>query len=413
MADDLPNIRHMRIFLETAKTGSVSQAADRCHLSQPAATQAIARLEAVIGTQLLVRKRQQTALTTCGRIFAERAERALNHLRHHARSALREAGRKSASHALERRVTAAQLRSLIAISNTGSFTMAAAELGLSQPTVHRSAKSLEAASGIPFFVAIKSGVRLTPAADAFVIGAKLAQDEVRLAHEEISRELGQERASFILGSLPLARTKIVPKAMHEMVKNYPGMQIRVVEGRYGELLRSLREGDLDCLIGALRDPAPSDDVVQDRLFDDALAIVAHPSHPLAQAENVSLSDALQFPWIAPPKTTPAGQYLFETLKIHQIPQTPVRIVASSMALLRGVLAEGDYVSIVSRHQISVDEGLGAIAALDIKLTGHIREIGLTWRKGWRPTETQARFVNYLREFSDNPVPETGNADAVQ
>jgi len=403
MQENFPNIRHMRVFLETAQTGSVSVAAQRCHLSQPATTQALTRLEAVIGTPLLVRKRQQAVLTVCGAAFAYRARRALEHLRSAARAALREAGEKPGrGGTFDPKITAAQLRSLIAIANTGSFTIAAKELGVSQPTVHRSAKNLEALSGVPFFTAHHSGVRLTPAAETLAIGAKLAQGEIRLGLEEISRELGQEKATFVLGSLPLARTSIVPKAIHKMVTRAPGIQMRVVGGRYGELLRSLREGDLDCLIGALRHPAPVEDIRQEKLFDDALAIVAHPRHPLAGRENLTLSDTLRYPWIAPPKATPAGQYLFETLKIHQMPETPVRVVASSLAILRGVLSEGDYVSVVSRHQISVDEELGAITVLDIELAGHIRDIGLTYRQDWKPTGTQACFIEYLREFSRVP-----------
>jgi DNA-binding transcriptional LysR family regulator len=291
------------------------------------------------------------------------------------------------------------LRNLIAIANSGSFTDAARDLGLSQPTVHRAAKTLEAAIGVPFFIARTTGVRLTPAAEAFVVGAKLAQAELRRGLEEISRELGDERGTFVLGSLPLARTKIVPMALHAMVSRYPGFQVRVVEGRYGELLRSLREGDVDCLIGALRTPAPADDVRQDALFDDALAIVAHPNHPLAGKQGLTINDTLAFPWIAPPHSTPAGQYLFDTLGIPEGPQSPVRVFASSMAVLRGVLAQGPYVSIVSRHQISVDEGLGAITALDVPLTGHLRTIGLTYREDWKPTQTQEHFLQYLRDYS--------------
>ncbi|MCY4166911.1 MAG: LysR family transcriptional regulator [Rhodobacter sp.] len=400
MQVDFPNIRHMRVFLETARTGSVSVAAQRCHLSQPAATQALSRLEAAIGTQLLIRKRRQAVLTVCGAAFAYRARRALENLRTAARAALREAGEKPGrGGTFDLKITAAQLRGLTAIADTGSFTIAARELGVSQPTVHRSARNLEALSGVPFFTAHHSGVRLTPAAETFATGAKLAQGEIRLGLEEISRELGEEKATFVLGSLPLARTSIVPKAIHKMVTRFPGIQIRVVEGRYSELLRSLRDGDLDCLIGALRHPDPVEDIRQERLFDDALAIVAHPHHPLAGRENLTLSDTLRYPWIAPPKTTPAGQYLFETLKIHRMPETPVRVVASSLAILRGVLSEGDYVSIVSRHQISVDEGLGAITVLNVELAGHIRDIGLTYRSHWKPTETQACFIEYLREFS--------------
>ena len=170
MRGGFPHIRHMRVFLETARTGSVSKAADLCHLSQPAATQAISRLEADIGTPLLVRNRRQTSPTHCGALFAKRATRALRHLREGSQTALRELGGQAQNKStFEMSVTASQLRNLIAIANTGSFTVAAHMLGLSQPTVHRTARSLEAVVGVPFFVARASGVRLTAAAEAFVV----------------------------------------------------------------------------------------------------------------------------------------------------------------------------------------------------------------------------------------------------
>jgi len=395
-----PNIRHMRLLLETTRLGSVSAAAEACHLSQPAASQAISRLEADIGTALLVRNRKPAQLTQSGTLFVARATKALEHLKKGSQAALREADaavRRTST--FEMSVTASQLRNLIAIANTGNFTVAANTTGLSQPSVHRAARSLEEAIGLPLFVARPSGVRLTPAAERFVVSVKLAQAELRQGLEEISHTLGREKGTFVLGSLPLARTTIVPKTIHSMVSSVDGFQVSVVEGRYAELLRSLREGDIDCLIGALRHPAPAEDVQQEHLFRDALSIVAHPSHPLVGKKGVHIDETLDFPWIAPPKETPAGQYLFETLRIEDRRDTPVRVVSSSMAILRGVLAEGPYLSVVSRHQINVDEDLGAISALDIDLTGHIRDIGLTYRQGWRPTETQHQFIGFLRRFS--------------
>ncbi|MEZ5716164.1 MAG: LysR family transcriptional regulator [Paracoccaceae bacterium] len=392
-----PNIRHMRVFLETARSGSVSVAADRCALSQPAATQAIKRLETGLGAELLVRRARGFAPTPCGRLFAARVEAALSHLHNGARVALRGADRARAP--FDRMVTAAQLRTLIAVAGSGSFTVAALKLGLSQPTVHRAARGLEEAAGVPFFRATPSGVELTQAAQGFVLGAKLAQAEIRQGMEEIARELGQERAQFVLASLPLARTAIVPRATHAMIRENPGVQVQVLDGRYDDLLRGLREGEVDCMIGALRDPPPADDIVQERLFDDALAIVAHPAHPLAGKRGLTLEDALAFPWIAPPKSAPAGQYLFDTLRIEDRPETPVRVVSSSLVMLRGLLAEGPYISIISRHQISVDERAGFFAALDIPLQGDRRAIGLTTRAGWRPTAAQARYLDLLRAFA--------------
>lgn len=400
MTELLPNLRHMRVLLETVRTGSVSRAAERCLLSQPAATQALNRLDADLGAPLLVRPSRQTATTACGDLFVRRVGAALDLLREGARAAHRLA--RDGAHGrpdFDRMVTAAQLKTLIAVSNHGSFTLAAADLGLAQPTVHRAARALEDIAGVPFFRVTATGVELTVAAQAFALNAKLALAEIRQGVEEIGRELGDDRATFRLGSLPLARTVIVPRATHAMIAETQGVQVQVIDGRYPELLRSLREGDLDCLIGALRDPLPAEDVQQEPLFMDELVIIAHPSHPLARAPHLSVEDTLAFPWVAPPKSTPAGTYLFETLRIHERPRTPVRVVSSSLVMLRGILAQGPYVSIISRHQISTELADGHMACLDIALQGNRRPIGLTYRRNWRPTTTQRRFLDHLRGFA--------------
>ena len=173
MQSGFPNIRHMRVFVETARTGSVSTAAELCHLSQPAASQAVAGLETYFGTPLFISNRQRSALTTCGILVERRTRAAMKHLRDGAKNALREASNKEVHRqTFELSVTASQLRNLIAIANAGSFTVAARTLGLSQPTIHRAARNLEAIAGTPFFTARASGVRLTAAADAFMQGTK-------------------------------------------------------------------------------------------------------------------------------------------------------------------------------------------------------------------------------------------------
>ncbi|MEC3861227.1 LysR family transcriptional regulator [Mesobacterium sp. TK19101] len=393
---DFPNLRHMRVFQEAVLSGSVSEAAARCHLSQPAATQAIRKLESELGTTLLVRRMRRFAPTPTGALFVRRVSTALEHLAQGARNATR-GGKGRAG--FDRLLTAAQLRALIAIAATGSFTIAARSLDLSQPTIHRAARGLEDLCALPLFRATPSGVELTPAAQTFTQSAKLAQAEIRQGIEEIAAELGDTRSTFRLGSLPLARSTIVPRATHALITANAGVQVRVIDGRYTELLRSLREGDLDCLIGALRDPAPAEDVTQEPLFRDALVVVAHPSHPLVGRHGLTLEDTLSFPWVAPPRETPAGQYLFDTLRIQDLPETPVRVVSSSLVMLRGMLAEGPYISLISRHQIAIEAAAGNFAALDIALEGSARPIGLTYRTGWRPTRMQQRYLDLLRQAS--------------
>lgn len=401
MKRDVPNIRHLRVFREVAECHSVSLAAERAHLSQPAVTQAIAKLETELTVTLFDRRSDGMYATEIGARFLLRVSRALDHLQIGARDAarlgLRQKGRGFTD--FDRLLTAAQLRALVAVSESKNFSMAARNVGISQPSIHRAARNLERLSGLRLFEGAHEGISLTPAAHVLAQRTKLALSELRQGFDEIDDFLGQDSSTIACGALPLARTHILPVAIDRMVRNSRRVQVQVVEGRYLELLHSVRHGDLDFLIGALRDPAPADDIVQEPLFEDPLAIVTGPHHPLAGKATVTLEDIRQYPWVAPPRSTPAGSYLFNTLKIHDLPETPVRVVSSSLVLLRGLLSIGDYVTIISLHQIREELAHGLLSPLAIDLPDSARAIGLTYRRDWRPTTTQQQFLGYLREVA--------------
>lgn len=397
----VPNIRHLRVFREVAHCHSVSMAAERAALSQPAVTQAVAKLEEELGVPLFERRRDGMFATEVGTRFLERVERALDHLQAGAREAsrlgLRQKARGFAD--FDRLLTAAQLRALIAVSEAKNFSMAARNLGISQPSIHRAARNLERLSGIKLFESAHDGISLTPAAHVLGQRTKLALSELQQGFDEVDDFLGQDSTHIVVGALPLVRTFILPMAIDLMVRHSERVQIRAVDGRYDELLQGVRQGDLDFLIGALRDPPPVDDIIQERLFDDPLALVTGRNHPLAGRQAVTIEDVLRFPWVAPPKTTPAGSYLYNTLKIQDLPETPVRVVSSSLVLLRGLLMTGDYITIISLSQIRHEREQGILVPLPIELTDSARAIGLTYRRDWRPTKTQQQFLGYLREVT--------------
>ncbi|MFN3641971.1 MAG: LysR family transcriptional regulator [Gemmobacter sp.] len=70
------NLRHLRVYLAVTETGSVTPAAERARMSQPAVTQAMTRLTALAGAPLLVRAPEGFVPTEAGRILERRARRA-------------------------------------------------------------------------------------------------------------------------------------------------------------------------------------------------------------------------------------------------------------------------------------------------------------------------------------------------
>ena len=77
---------------------------------------------------------------------------------------------------------------------------------------------------------------------------------------------------------------------------WPDVDISVVEGSYNELAGPLRDGEIDMILGALRDDATTDGLMQEAVFVDRPVMVMRCDHPLLQAADPA-SAMLAFNWI--------------------------------------------------------------------------------------------------------------------
>src|SRR5215469_2232696 len=119
-----PNLRHLVLFDQVVRRGSVSAAARAAHLSQPAVTQAVGHIEAALGARLLQRSYAGLALTALGSAAAQRVDRALQMLRE-AVVAVRSRSVSAASEDALSGITSTQLQALIAVVEAGAFARAA------------------------------------------------------------------------------------------------------------------------------------------------------------------------------------------------------------------------------------------------------------------------------------------------
>ncbi|MEZ5843861.1 MAG: LysR family transcriptional regulator [Hyphomicrobiaceae bacterium] len=401
MQPDAFNLRHLRAFCAVASSGSISAAAPAVHLSQPAITQAIAKLERALGIALFVRTSSGMIATDAGQAMAYRCSRALDFIQAGADGAGGRRGRGFAR--FDQLVTAAQLRALLAVAESGNFSLAARAVGISQPSLHRLARDLERLSGNELFVRTRLGIRLSPPAERLSRFARLALAELQQGLDEVASARGIDSASVQIGTLPLARTSILPGAINRLARERPDVRIRVVDGLYDDLLRDLRQGEIDVIVGALREPAPIDDIVQTKLFDDTLAIVARSQHPLAARKRITMRDLGQYSWIAPRTPTPTRRHFEALFAEADIAVPPGLIEASSLMLIRGLLLDSDRLTLVSAHQVEPEIRHGMLCILAYDLTHTSRPIGITVRRDWRPTATQARLLDLLREVCETDI----------
>lgn len=390
------NLRHLRAFAAVAKHKNISIAAQEVFLSQPAITQAIAKLEITLEIMLFDRRRNGMFVSETGEIFLNRVKRALKSIETGARLASK-TGEKDPGKALtkfDQLITSSQLRSLIAVAEAGNFSLAARAINISQPTLHRTARELERVCGIELFRKVSQGIELTAAAKMLTQHAQLAFYELEQGFEEIQDWRGVDTGRVSIGTMPLAQTYLIPTAVNLLLEQRPEVKVSVTGGSYNDLLRGLRHGEFDMLIGALRDPLPIQDVVQEPLFKDPMAIIGRWGHPLAGRKNLTLDDLVQFAWVVPRKDVPVRGFFDRLFK----DTAPLSITeASSLITTRGILIGSDRLTIMSAHQIQVEENRELLCRLDFDLSETPRQIGLTLRENWQPTASQSLTLQLLRE----------------
>jgi DNA-binding transcriptional LysR family regulator len=392
----LPNFRHLRAFAEVAHCRSISDASTRVHLSQPAITQALAKLEEQVGARLFDRRSDGVTPTEAGTLFLTRVERALSLVRQGARDAVRLGARKGTRGFanFDQLLTTAQMKALVAVSKAGNFSLAARSIGLSQPTLHRAARDLERLSGLSLFEKTGQGILLSPSADALAQAVRLAFAELEQGFAEIEEARGVDTGRIVVGAMPLPRAFILPTAINTLLWERPEVRVSVVDGPYEDLLNGLRQGDLDLLVGALRTPIPIGDVVQEALFSDPLAVVARTGHPLAGKEKVTVEDLAAYPWVVPREGTPTRRHF--TTMFGGLGEPLGLVETGSPMLIRGLLLGSERLTLISLHQIRLEERMGLLVPLDVDTRGTLRPIGVTHRRDWKPTATQSRFLECLR-----------------
>jgi LysR family transcriptional regulator, regulator for genes of the gallate degradation pathway len=396
---EVPNLRHLRLLVATVAKGSLTRAADHVHISQPAASQAMARLAEVFGARLLERAGNRIVPTPEGRIVAHRAGRALAHLSEAGRRlsrAQRGTNGGLAADLLERHATMPQLKALAAFAEAGSFSGAARALGQTEPSIQRASREVERIAGVALFDGSFRALRLTPAGETLSRHAALMLKEVAAAQAELREREGRFDGRLVVGTLPLVRTRIVPEAVVALTARYPEAKIEIVDGPYEQLAHSLRMGTCDLLVGALREGSVAPGLDEEVLFRDGLAIVARAGHPLA-GHPLTGSDLAGYPWVLPRRDTPSRAILDRLMQGWGLDlQERGHVETGSLVALRGILTASDALTILSPRQIEVELDAGLLAVLDLALPPTDRPIGVSTLAGWQPTALGLAFLEELR-----------------
>ena len=391
-------LKSLRCVAAVAHHGSAMRAAEAIHLSQPAVTRGVLELERFCGLPLFERSARGMFATPLGVRVAQRADALFAQLALGAAQAAALATPRPRR--LERperfaaAVTPASLKALLAVASTASEAKAAVALGISQPAVHRSLRALEHLAGGVVFQRSVRGTRLTDAGEALLLHVKLAYGEARAIDSEIAAWRGEIRGRVVIGALPLSVSLLLPRAVDEVLRAHPDIEITVVDGTYDNLMRQLRAADIDLVIGALRDAPPG--VRQEVLTEEPLAVIVRVGHPCLRRRGLTLADLRAWDWVLPLPGTPASEALRRVFAAAGTEPPRDALQASSAVFTRAIVACTDRLALTSHGQALEDERGGALRRLPVALPLTTRAVGVAVRESGEPSPDLRVVLEALR-----------------
>src|SRR5215471_18504706 len=192
-----------------------------------------------------------------------------------------------------------RLLELLRIAQHGSFTGAAAALGVSQPALSNSIMVLERALGAPVLERHRRGAALTDVGRLLVSHAAAIKSVLSRAREEVELKKRGLDGSLIIGVSPIACVDIVPDAIARLKRETPDVAVLMHERPDDELIEALRSGEIDVMIGPTGLVTDPPDIEREVLLRDTFTVTMRSKHPLARRKSLALSQLRNAHWVMP------------------------------------------------------------------------------------------------------------------
>ena len=292
-----------------------------------------------------------------------------------------------------------QLRHFQEIVRCASFGQAAEKLNITQPALSKSMRNLEESLGVQLLERHPSGVTPTDYGRVFLDYAALVTGELERAVDELQAMKGRGRGVVRVGAGTTLMKYLLPQAVRRFMAQDASNSVNVRQGLKDDLLALLRRGDVDVIVGSVNPEASDDDLRQELVLEDRIAVVCDGSHPLATATGpVSLENLGQSQWVLPEVSEPEGERLARAFRSAGLAGPNVAVRTSSSIFMAALVKDSPYLSYLPRALIAMDPDYSHLKVLDPEIAVWPRVVvGVTYRRRGVMLAPVRRFINRLKE----------------
>ncbi len=264
-------------------------------------------------------------------------------------------------------VTLQQLEALVFLVEERSFSKAARRMRLTQPSMSKHIKNLEALSGAPLINRERSGISLTPEG---VVLFNYARRILRLrdeAEEKIALARLNIAGNVYAGASTIPSTYILPGVITELARSHPEIRVHVITGDTESVIQMVLAGQVE--IGIVGLDTQDRRLVSEPVWHDELVLVSKPGHPLSTCGRATMETVLGHPFVMREKGSGTRKvferYVSDVFGLGIDRFHVVAEMGSTEAVKESVMA-GLGVSVVSIHSIRRELSSGVLARIQVE-----------------------------------------------
>jgi Transcriptional regulator len=283
-----------------------------------------------------------------------------------------------------------QLRAFCHTARTGSITLAAESLFLSQPSVSLQIQALEREFGITLFERRGPQIKLTPEGETLYKLAEPLVEGIDKLHETFAEQFGVlESGELNIAAGESTILYILPEPMKLFAEAYPHIRLKLhnVTGRDG--LAMLRADEADFAVGSMLEVP--DDISYRPVVTYNPTLITAVDHPLAKKENLRLADISPYGLILPPRHLSTWRIVDLVFQQHNLNYN-VALEAGGWEVIKKYVELGLGISIVTDVCLTGEERL---AQIPLNQYFPRRTYGIVQRRGRFLSPQAKRFIDIL------------------
>jgi DNA-binding transcriptional LysR family regulator len=283
-----------------------------------------------------------------------------------------------------------------AVAQTGSMTLGAERLDISQPAVSKQVQELERVLGVHLFDRIGRRVHLSQAGEILADYARRLFALAHEAEEALAEVRAVGRGRLVIGASTSIGSYLLPGVLAEFSRRHPQIELLVEIENTEQVHRRLAWNELD--VGLTEGFVEQEELDAEVFQRDELVVIASPDHPLARTAPVSLKAIQQEPFIM--REPGSGTRAVEERALARL-KLPVRVAMAlgSTEAIKRVVAEGVGLAIVSRLSVRAECAAGTLTMLSVAGLQLERPLYLVRRKGRRDGPVLQAFCAVLRVWA--------------